>query len=48
VLPLSKDQIQEMRSKHAIYMAGSGRINIAGLHDGNIEKFINALADVTG
>ncbi|WP_432201871.1 aromatic amino acid transaminase [Erythrobacter sp. W53] len=48
ILPLSKDQIQDMRSKHAIYMAGSGRINIAGLHDGNIEKFINALADVTG
>ena len=28
-------------------MAGSGRINIAGLHMGNIEKFIGAIAAVT-
>ncbi|MXO89324.1 amino acid aminotransferase [Pontixanthobacter aquaemixtae] len=48
VLPLSKDQIQQLRDDHAIYMAGSGRINIAGLHQGNIDKFISALAEVTG
>ncbi len=47
VLPLSKDQIQQLRDEHAIYMAGSGRINIAGLHMGNIEKFIGALEAVT-
>ena len=47
VLPLNKDQIQRLRDEHAIYMAGSGRINIAGLHMGNIEKFIGALEDVT-
>ncbi|MGB7372944.1 aromatic amino acid transaminase [Pontixanthobacter sp.] len=47
VLPLSKDQIQALRDDHAIYMAGSGRINIAGLHVGNIEKFIGALEVVT-
>ncbi len=28
-------------------MAGSGRINIAGLTMGNFDKFIGALADVT-
>lgn len=47
VLPLSKDQIQQLRDDHGIYMAGSGRINIAGLHMGNIEKFVDALKDVT-
>tara|TARA_R110002072_G_scaffold131877_6_gene271918 strand:- start:28 stop:1209 length:1182 start_codon:yes stop_codon:yes gene_type:complete len=47
VLPLDRDQIAALREEHAIYMAGSGRINIAGLHDGNIAKFIAALADVT-
>jgi aromatic-amino-acid transaminase len=47
VLALSKDQIQALRDDHAIYMAGSGRINIAGLHLGNIPKFIAALEAVT-
>ena len=46
-LALSKDQIQLMRDRHAVYMAGSGRINVAGLTAGNIDKFIAALADVT-
>jgi len=47
VLALSKEQIQALRDEHAIYMAGSGRINIAGLHMGNLEKFVNALEAVT-
>lgn len=48
MLPLDKGQIARLREDHGIYMAGSGRINVAGLHAGNIEKFVNALADVTG
>ena len=48
MLPLSKDQIATLRSEHAIYMAGSGRINVAGLTKGNVDKFIAALAAVTG
>ena len=47
MLPLSKDQITRLREDHGIYMAGSGRINVAGLHEGNTPKFIAALADVT-
>ncbi|EQB15214.1 amino acid aminotransferase [Novosphingobium lindaniclasticum] len=47
IVPLSKDQVLEMREKHGIYMAGSGRINVAGLTMGNIDKFIGAVADVT-
>ena len=46
MLPLNKDQIGKLREDHAVYMAGSGRINIAGLTKGNIDKFIAALADV--
>ena len=46
-LPLTKDQITSLREDHGIYMAGSGRINVAGLHAGNTDKFIAALADVT-
>ena len=46
MLPLSKDQIARLREDHGIYMAGSGRINVAGLHSGNIEKFISALGEV--
>lgn len=46
-LPLSKEQIERLRTDHGIYMAGSGRINIAGLTMGNLPKFVAALADVT-
>ncbi len=48
MLPISKEQVATMREDHAIYMAGSGRINIAGLTMDNIDKFIDALAQVTG
>lgn len=48
MLPLSKEQIQLLRDDHAIYMAGSGRINVAGLTEGNIDKFIAAVRDVAG
>ena len=47
MLPLSKEQIQALRDDHAVYMAGSGRINVAGLTMGNLPKFIAALAAVT-
>lgn len=46
MLPLSGEQILAIRERHGVYMAGTGRINIAGLTTGNIEKFIEALADV--
>jgi aromatic-amino-acid transaminase len=45
-LPLSKEQIQALREQHGVYMAGSGRINIAGLTMGNLPKFVAALAAV--
>lgn len=48
VLPLTGEQILKLRSDHGIYMAGSGRINVAGLTMGNIAKFIAAVASVSG
>ncbi|MGN3974191.1 amino acid aminotransferase [Tsuneonella sp. SYSU-LHT278] len=47
VLPLTKDQIAALRDDHGIYMAGSGRINVAGLTEANTDRFIRALAEVT-
>lgn len=47
MLPLSKEQIQALRDDHGIYMAGSGRINVAGLTMDNIDKFVGALAAVS-
>jgi aromatic-amino-acid transaminase len=48
IIPFTPEQVQAMREKHGIYFAGSGRINVAGLTAGNIDKFIAAVADVTG
>lgn len=47
VLPLSGEQILKLRTDHGIYMAGSGRINVAGLTMGNIDKFIADVAAVS-
>jgi aromatic-amino-acid transaminase len=47
IVPLNGEQVLAMREKHGVYMAGSGRINVAGLTMGNIDKFIAAVADVT-
>jgi aromatic-amino-acid transaminase len=45
-LALGKEQIDALRADHGIYMAGSGRINVAGLTMDNIPKFIDAIAAV--
>jgi aromatic-amino-acid transaminase len=47
-LPLGREQIAALRENHAVYMAGSGRINVAGLTEGNIDRFVSALAEVAG
>lgn len=46
MLALGKGHIDRLRDEHAIYMAASGRINVAGLHRGNIEAFVAALEAV--
>ncbi len=44
VLPLGAERIAALRADHGIYMAGSGRINVAGLTSANLEAFVAALA----
>jgi aromatic-amino-acid transaminase len=46
MLPVTKDEVATLREEHGIYMAASGRINVAGLTMGNLPKFIAALAAV--
>lgn len=45
-LPLAPDQVKAMREDHAIYMAGSGRINIAGLTPAKLAPLAAAFAAV--
>lgn len=45
-LPLSPSQVEWLRDRHAIYMAGSGRINIAGFNLAAIATFHEALRDM--
>jgi len=43
-LPLSPAQVARMRERHAVYMAGSGRINLAGLTPKTVPTFAEAYA----
>lgn len=43
---LSRQQVQALREKHAIYIVGSGRINVAGVTESNVERLCDAIADV--
>ena len=46
ILPLNPEQVGLMRRDHAIYMAGSGRINLAGLTLKTVPQFVQAFATV--
>jgi len=43
MLPLGSGEIQRLREERGIYMAGDGRINVAGFATGQIEAFTAAL-----
>lgn len=43
---LTPEQVAELREKHAIYIVGSGRINVAGITDANIGPLCDAIAEV--
>jgi aromatic-amino-acid transaminase len=45
-LPLSKGQVARLKEEHAIYMAPSGRINVAGLMAADLPAFAAALRSV--
>jgi aspartate/tyrosine/aromatic aminotransferase len=46
MLPLSKDQVLKLREDKAIYMADSGRFNVVGMGDDQIDRFIAAVIGV--
>ena len=48
MLPLSKEQVLKLRGDDAIYMADSGRFNVVGMGDGQIDRFILAVAGALG
>jgi aspartate/tyrosine/aromatic aminotransferase len=43
---LTPAQVDELRSKHAIYIVGNGRINVAGMTSANLEPLCDAIASV--
>jgi aromatic-amino-acid transaminase len=43
MLPLSTEQVLKLRSDHAIYMADSGRFNVVGMGDDQIDRFTAAV-----
>jgi len=43
MLPLSPEQVLKLRVENAIYMADSGRFNVVGLSDDQIDRFTAAV-----
>jgi aromatic-amino-acid transaminase len=48
MLPLSKEQVVQLRSDESIYMADSGRFNVVGMGDAQLDRFIGAVVDALG
>jgi aromatic-amino-acid transaminase len=45
MLPISKEQVLGLRANYGIYMADSGRFNVVGMSDEQIDRFIEAVAE---
>ncbi len=43
---LTPAQVQALRERHSVYIVGSGRINVAGMTEANMEYLCEAIADV--
>ncbi|MDE0632466.1 MAG: aspartate/tyrosine/aromatic aminotransferase [Caldilineaceae bacterium] len=43
---LTPEQVQALRERHSVYIVGSGRINVAGMTEANMDYLCEALADV--
>jgi aspartate aminotransferase len=43
---LTKEQVEALKTKHAIYAVGSGRINVAGMTAANMDRLCEAIVDV--
>ncbi len=45
MLPLSEEAVLALREERGIYMAGSGRFNVVGLSDDNVDVFAQAVVE---
>ena len=43
---LSPEQVQALRERHSVYIVGSGRINVAGMTEANMDHLCAAIVDV--
>jgi aspartate/tyrosine/aromatic aminotransferase len=43
---LTKEQAQALREEHSVYILDSGRMNVAGMNEGNIDAICRAIAEV--
>ena len=43
---LSKEQVERLKAEHSIYIVGSGRINVAGISENNVDYLCKAIAEV--
>ncbi len=45
MLPVTVEQVRDLRERHAIYMADSGRFNVIGMADAAVDRFIAAIVE---
>jgi aromatic-amino-acid transaminase len=45
MLPISKEQVLRLRENNAIYMADSGRFNVVGMSDDQVDRFVEAITE---
>jgi aspartate/tyrosine/aromatic aminotransferase len=43
---LNPQQVERLREEHAVYIVGSGRINVAGITPNNLEGLCTAICAV--
>ncbi len=43
---LTKDQVERLKNEYAIYIVGSGRINVAGMTESNMDRLCEAIKSV--
>ncbi len=45
MLPISKEQVHALRENYGIYMADSGRFNVVGMSDDQVDRFVAGIAE---
>jgi aspartate/tyrosine/aromatic aminotransferase len=43
---LNKQQVQQLRDNYSLYIVGSGRINVAGMTESNMDRLCEAIKSV--